>query len=186
MSDSDLNTSDCAEMLAYPDNAEHRPLVDYSWNAHVPRGDPPPDVDRAVIDNNAPPHETTVQEPVPARLSCIAAAWHGGDYEGAHGVVLSVHNTGTDNESFPSAAQVKFRKPLNSYNDTFAVPVFLLRPVQPDAVGQHALIVGGEHKGDTVKLLEEVSGGWFVDAAYDYFDVESEDLVRMFITDAGE
>lgn len=106
-------------------------------------------------------------------------AWHGGDYEGACGVVLSVHNTGAENESFPSTARVKFTKPLDPSFDTVAVPVSLLRPVQPDAVEQRALIVGGGSKGHAAKLLEEVSDGWFVAAAYDYFEVARVDLVRL-------
>ncbi|KAI0662081.1 hypothetical protein C8Q70DRAFT_962551 [Cubamyces menziesii] len=90
------------------------------------------------------------------------AAWHGGDYEGAQGIVLSVHNTGADNECFPSTARVKFLKPLHPPVDTFAVPVSLLQPIAPDAAGQQALIVRGEHKGKTAK-----------------FEVAHEDLVRL-------
>ncbi|KAI9058152.1 hypothetical protein FKP32DRAFT_1240629 [Trametes sanguinea] len=82
-------------------------------------------------------------------------AWHGGDYEGARGVVLSVHNTGSDDEFFPSTARVKFFKPLNPAVDTFAVPVSLLWPVRPEAEGEHALIIGGPYKGNEARLLEE-------------------------------
>ncbi|KAL7280088.1 LOW QUALITY PROTEIN: hypothetical protein ACG7TL_006503 [Trametes sanguinea] len=104
------------------------------------------------------------------------AAWHGGDYEGASGVVLSVHNTGSDNGSFPSTARIKFFKPLNPSVHTFAVPVSILWPVRPEAVGEHALIIGGALRGHEAKLLEE---GWFVSAAYDYFEVAHEDLIRL-------
>ncbi|OSD07420.1 hypothetical protein PYCCODRAFT_610854 [Trametes coccinea BRFM310] len=75
------------------------------------------------------------------------AAWHGGDYEGASGVVLSVHNTGSDDGSFPSIARIKFFKPLNPSVHTFAVPVSILWPVRPEAVGEHAVIIGGAFKG---------------------------------------
>ncbi|KAI0333785.1 hypothetical protein GY45DRAFT_1368203 [Cubamyces sp. BRFM 1775] len=113
------------------------------------------------------------------------AAWHGGDYEGAQGIVLSVHNTGADNEFFPSTARVKFLKPLHPPLDTFAVPVSLLYPVAPDAAGQQALIVRGQNKGKTAKLWEEVSQGWYVCAAYDYFEVAHEDLVRLLPSAEG-
>lgn len=106
-------------------------------------------------------------------------SWHGGDYEGARGVVLSVLNTGAENESFPSTARVKFTKPLDPSFDTVAVPVSLLRPVLPDSVEQRALIVGGASKGHAAKLLEEVNEGWFVAAAYDYFEVARVNLVRL-------
>ncbi|KAI0643128.1 hypothetical protein C8Q79DRAFT_208538 [Trametes meyenii] len=86
-------------------------------------------------------------------------AWHRGDYEGARGIVLSVLNTGADNESFPSTARVKFLKPLHSSRDTLTVPAALLWPIQPDAEQQEALIISGQHKGHTAKLLEEVSEG---------------------------
>ncbi|KAH9889860.1 hypothetical protein C8Q73DRAFT_705692 [Cubamyces lactineus] len=108
-----------------------------------------------------------------------ATAWHGGDYEGAQGIVLSVHNTGADTEFFPSTARVKFLKPLHPPLDTFAVPVSLLCPVAPGATGQQALIIRGPHKGKRAKLWEEVSQGWYVCAAYDYFEVAHEDLVRL-------
>ncbi|KAI0352672.1 hypothetical protein OH77DRAFT_1428412 [Trametes cingulata] len=107
--------------------------------------------------------------------------WHGGDYEGARGLVLSVHNTGIGNEYFPSTARVKFLSPLNPTVDTFVIPVSIILPVQPDAVEQHALIIGGEHKGHRARLLEEVSDGWYVAAAYDYFEVACQDLVRLLV-----
>ncbi|KAI0775547.1 hypothetical protein BD413DRAFT_611069 [Trametes elegans] len=106
------------------------------------------------------------------------SAWHGGDYEGARGVVLSVFNTGARKASFPST-RVRFLEPLDYAVDTYAVPVSILSPVRPDSEGQNAAIVGGEFKGCAAELLEEVSGGWFVAAAYDYFEASREDLVRL-------
>ncbi|KAI0670985.1 hypothetical protein C8Q78DRAFT_1078935 [Trametes maxima] len=111
------------------------------------------------------------------------AAWHGGDYEGAWGIVLSVHNTGADNETFPSTARVKLLKPLHPSGDTLIVPAALLWPVQPDAEQQEALIIDGQYRGYTAKLLYEVSEGrWYVSGAYDYFEIASGCLVRLLPT----
>lgn len=107
------------------------------------------------------------------------SGWHDGAYEGARGVVLSVFNTGANNCAFPSTARVKFHQPMDPSNDTYSVPVSFLWPVEPDKVDQEALIIQGERKGDVVRLREEVSGGWFVSAAYDHYEVERGELVRL-------
>ncbi|KAI0632042.1 hypothetical protein C8Q77DRAFT_897149 [Trametes polyzona] len=201
-------------LLGRTSDVSRQTTVEYGLDSAVPDGDPPSGVDAQWTDAGNVLVETRTQSTgrpsgsatsidrawlldpaISAQIGMLVKvhgsrqfrhgiAWHGGDYEGAQGVVHSVHKTGVDNESFPSTARVKFLKPLDPSNDTLSVPVSLLLPVQPDAVEQHALIVGGAYKGHTAKLLEEVSEHrWFVAAAYDYFEVGREDLVRVMATD---
>ena len=112
-----------------------------------------------------------------------SCGWHDGDYEGAHGLVLSVFNTRRGNTGFASTARVRMLAPLSPEVHTFAVPVSYLRPVPPDDVGQSALIVSGGHKGHVAKLREELEGGWFVSVAYDHFEIENDRLVKVLPVD---
>ncbi|KAI0770488.1 hypothetical protein C8Q74DRAFT_905673 [Fomes fomentarius] len=105
--------------------------------------------------------------------------WHDGAYEGTEGIVLSVFNTGPNNTMFPSTARVRFQRLRDPGVDVVVVPVSYLRPVSPNAVGQDAVIIGGRCIGEIARVREEVSGGWFVSAAYDHFEINASYLVRV-------
>lgn len=109
--------------------------------------------------------------------------WHDGAYEGAQGIVLSVFNTGPDNAMFPSTARVRFQRPLDPGADVLVVPISYLWPVSPDAVGQDAVVIAGQCIGAIARVREEVSGGWFVSAAYDHFEINASHLVRVLPVD---
>ncbi|KAI0755169.1 hypothetical protein C8Q80DRAFT_415764 [Daedaleopsis nitida] len=122
----------------------------------------------------------TVQGSLSTRSS---AGWYDGQYEGAKGIVLSVFNTGPSNRESPSTARVKFQRPLDPDMDVVVVPVSLLLPVHPSAPKQTAVIIGGMYNGEVAQVREEVSGGWFVSAAYEHFEVDTEFLVRLLPVD---
>ena len=67
--------------------------------------------------------------------------------------------------------------------DILVVPVTYLWPVRPDGAGQEAVIISGRYVGEFAKLREEVSGGWFVSAAYEHFEIDGEYLVRVLPVD---
>ena len=115
--------------------------------------------------------------------TATSSGWHNGTLEGVKGIVLSVFNTGPNRRMFESTARVKFQRPLDPGMDILVVPVTYLWPVRPDGAGQEAVIIGGRYVGEFARLREEVSGGWFVSAAYEHFEIDGEYLVRVLPVD---
>lgn len=103
--------------------------------------------------------------------------WHNGDYEGAHGVILSVFNTGS--MSFSSTARVKILEPREGAPTVFAIPIKYLSPVRPSVFGQKALILDEECIGEVAIIREEGSseGGWFVSVRNNHFEISGEKMV---------
>jgi len=103
--------------------------------------------------------------------------WYNGEYEGEHGVVKSVFNTG--NGSFSSTAQVKILNPREGAPSVFAIPVEYLVPVGPENPGQKALVLDGDCKGEVAVIREEgeVVDEWFVSVRNNHFEISGEKLV---------
>ena len=91
-----------------------------------------------------------------------------------HAIVLSVFDAGAGNLTVP-AARVRILAPLIADTDTYVVPAAFLQPVPPDDVAQETLIIRGAHRGQPARLWEELGGSrWFVSAAHDHFEIDSE------------
>ncbi|KAH9941066.1 hypothetical protein B0H21DRAFT_753448 [Amylocystis lapponica] len=109
-------------------------------------------------------------------------SWFGGDHEGAHGVVLSVFSTG--NSSFASTARVRMLDPVDPSTAVLTIPVQYLWPVEPDELGQNALVLDGEARGEVAKIREEESAGWFVSVGRSqHFVISADKLVRVLDVD---
>lgn len=116
------------------------------------------------------------------------AGFAGGDYEGMHGVVLSVLNVSGDAQT--STGRVKLRDMPPGYTDIYVIPVAYLWPVPPSTLKDKAIVLHGKHKGSVVELREKLDSKaedvWFVvseDKSHQ-FEVEGSWLVG--ITDVAE
>ena len=88
---------------------------------------------------------------VEVRGTIGSAGWHGGDYEGKQGSVLSILDT--QNESFTSTARVRLLEPINPLQPILTVPVEYLWPVHPEARGEDVLILAGaQGKGQEARV----------------------------------
>ena len=88
---------------------------------------------------------------VEVRGTIGSAGWHGGDYEGKQGIVLSILDT--QNESFTSTARVRLLEPINPLQPILTVPVEYLWPVHPEARGEDVLILAGaQGKGQEARV----------------------------------
>ncbi|OBZ71740.1 hypothetical protein A0H81_08750 [Grifola frondosa] len=105
--------------------------------------------------------------------------WHGGDYEGSDGVVLSVFNTGIGNTTASSTARVRFMEPIDPSRAVYSVPVQFLWPVEPRESGQDALILDGMQKGDVARVRVEEPDGWLVSVRNLHFTIAFEKLVQV-------
>lgn len=79
-----------------------------------------------------------------------SGGWHGGDYEGKQGVVLSLFDT--QNGQFESTARVRFFQPVDALKPILAVPVQHLRPVHPEGKGEEVILLGGDNKGQEARV----------------------------------
>ncbi|KAI0658338.1 transcription elongation factor Spt5 [Cubamyces menziesii] len=72
------------------------------------------------------------------RHGTFSGRWHGGDFEGKQGVVLSVFDT--HNRSFESVAHVRFFNPVDPLQPILLMPIQFLRPVHPEHCEETAVL----------------------------------------------
>jgi len=107
------------------------------------------------------------------------SGWCGGDFEGVHGVVLSVLSIRNDTQM--STASVRLRDPHDGIERDYAIPLQYVRPVPPSEAGQNALILLGQFHGQLAKLrhLEDEVSIWLVSAGSCHFELEAEHMVLL-------
>ncbi|KAL7284752.1 hypothetical protein ACG7TL_002059 [Trametes sanguinea] len=109
----------------------------------------------------------------------FGGGWHGGDFEGKQGVVLSVFDT--HNEQFDATARVRFFNPVDPLQPILPVPVQYLWPVHPERAGESVLVLDGAHKGAEARVEQVESDSSMVITTVETFhvlDVRTEQLIR--------
>ncbi|KAH9903261.1 transcription elongation factor Spt5 [Cubamyces lactineus] len=110
----------------------------------------------------------------------FGGGWHGGDFEGKQGVVLSVFDT--HNESFESVARVRFFNPVDPLQPILPVPVQYLRPVHPENREETVVILDGAQKGVEARVEAVESNNSMVVTTMDTFhviDTSPDRLIRI-------
>ncbi|KAI0672145.1 transcription elongation factor Spt5 [Trametes maxima] len=114
----------------------------------------------------------------------FGGGWHGGDFEGKQGVVLSVFNT--HNDAFESTARVRFFNPVDPLVPILQVPVQYLWPVHPEQAGEAVVILTGSMKGMEAHVEAVESSTSMVITTTETFhvvDTSPGELMRKFDVD---
>lgn len=110
--------------------------------------------------------------------------WHGGDFEGKQGVVLSVFDT--HNDAFESTARVRFFQPVDPLTPILPVPVQYLWPVHPEQAGERVVILAGSNKGAEANIEAVESASSMVITTMETFhvmDTSHDRLIRIMDID---
>ncbi|KAI8989014.1 transcription elongation factor Spt5 [Trametes punicea] len=113
----------------------------------------------------------------------FGGGWHGGDFEGKQGVVLSVFDT--HNEAFESTARVRFFNPVDPLQPILPVPVHYLWPVHPEHTGEAVVILEGDSKGVEARVEQVESNSVVVTTleTYHVLDTTADRLIRIYDID---
>ncbi|OJT06820.1 Transcription elongation factor SPT5 [Trametes pubescens] len=110
--------------------------------------------------------------------------WHGGDFEGKQGVVLSVFDT--HNDAFESTARVRFFNPVDPLTPILPVPVQYLWPVHPERVNEIVVVLAGAMKGADARVESIEPNNTMVVTTLETFhvvDLPTSELMRIYDID---
>ncbi|KAI0761362.1 transcription elongation factor Spt5 [Trametes elegans] len=114
----------------------------------------------------------------------FGGGWHGGDFEGKQGVVLSVFDT--QNDAFESTARVRFFQPVDPLQPILPVPVQYLWPVHPEQGDETCVVLTGTGRGQEASIEVVESNYSMVVTTKETFqvvDTSPEKLMRVLDID---